>query len=173
MDGQGDGGAVRRALQRARMARVGILRNPNSPPVPPVHRPQLTGRWMRLRSTRRRNPASGPDPAVEAPPVETVIVETRDDVIARIDVAALEDLVRDRGNVPRLRAGIADHLLQPSPPAPDRGAEHDRLRRLLEALRAEAEPESIEPPPVRGTGSSWRAVLDWFRGQRLGGRRGA
>lgn len=36
-----------------RQARVGILRNPKSPPRPPARRAALMGRWPKLRSSRR------------------------------------------------------------------------------------------------------------------------
>ncbi|MEZ5750511.1 MAG: hypothetical protein R3D60_00630 [Paracoccaceae bacterium] len=43
----------RQQLQTTRQARVGILRNPKTPPVPPVRRVALTGRFPSLRSSRR------------------------------------------------------------------------------------------------------------------------
>ena len=41
----------------ARAARVGILRNPNSPPLPPQRKARLMGKWPGLQSSRR--PAAG------------------------------------------------------------------------------------------------------------------
>lgn len=45
--------AARRARQMARAARVGILRNPNSPPLPPQRKARLMGKWPGLQSSRR------------------------------------------------------------------------------------------------------------------------
>ena len=42
-----------RATRQDRQARVGILRNPASPPRPPARRAPLMGRWLNLRSSRR------------------------------------------------------------------------------------------------------------------------
>ena len=49
------------AARRTRQGRVGILPNPNRLPLPPPHRPPLTGKWPPLRSSRR--PAGGADEA--------------------------------------------------------------------------------------------------------------
>lgn len=49
----------RRAQRLERQARVGILRNPNHPPRPPLRRAALMGKWPRLRSNRRP-PAAAP-----------------------------------------------------------------------------------------------------------------
>ena len=43
----------RRPSRQDRQARVGILRNPNTAPRPPLRRAQLMGRWPSLRSGRR------------------------------------------------------------------------------------------------------------------------
>ena len=37
-----------------RQARVGLLRNPNRPPKPPPRRAALMGKWLDLRTSRRR-----------------------------------------------------------------------------------------------------------------------
>lgn len=55
-----DAFAARRARLLARQARVGILRNPNDPPRPPLRKAQLMGKWPSLQSARRtvaRRPA--------------------------------------------------------------------------------------------------------------------
>ena len=57
--------AARRARMLARQARVGILRNPNSPPRPPQRKARLTGKWTNLQSSRR--PQAQPDAAIAAP----------------------------------------------------------------------------------------------------------
>ncbi|MFN3953907.1 MAG: hypothetical protein ACK4LQ_05585 [Pararhodobacter sp.] len=45
--------SARRAQRQERQARVGILRNPNRPPLPPARKAALMGKWPRLRSSRR------------------------------------------------------------------------------------------------------------------------
>ncbi|MFN4100349.1 MAG: hypothetical protein ACK4GT_11280 [Pararhodobacter sp.] len=48
-----DTGLSGRMTRQERQARVGILRNPASPPRPPARRAPLMGRWLDLRSSRR------------------------------------------------------------------------------------------------------------------------
>jgi len=55
--------AARLALMRERQARVGILRNPNTPPRPPQRKARLTGKWPSLQSTRRPQTQPRPDTA--------------------------------------------------------------------------------------------------------------
>lgn len=45
--------ALRRRARQERQARVGILRNHNDPPRPPLRHARLMGRWPDLRSARR------------------------------------------------------------------------------------------------------------------------
>lgn len=45
--------AARRARQMARAARVGLLRNPSNPALPPQRRARLMGKWPSLQSSRR------------------------------------------------------------------------------------------------------------------------
>ncbi len=45
--------AARRARMLDRQARIGILRNPNTPPRPPQRKARLMGKWPNLQSTRR------------------------------------------------------------------------------------------------------------------------
>ena len=56
---------TRHARMLARQARVGILRNPNTPPRPPQRKARLTGKWTNLQSSRR--PQAQPDAAIAAP----------------------------------------------------------------------------------------------------------
>lgn len=61
--------ASRQRQQQERQARVGILRNPNSPPVPPPRRARLMGKWTHLRSSRR-------PPATKTAATETTATQT-------------------------------------------------------------------------------------------------
>jgi len=56
---------ARHARMLARQARVGILRNPNTPPRPPQRKARLTGKWTNLQSSRR--PQAQPDATIAAP----------------------------------------------------------------------------------------------------------
>lgn len=55
-----------------RQTRVGILRNPKSPPRPPARRAALMGRWPNLRSSRR--------------PKTTMVEEAAQAVVHRLDL---------------------------------------------------------------------------------------
>lgn len=55
--------AARRDRALERQARVGILRNPNNPPLPPQRKARLTGKWPNLQSTRRPQARAQPDTA--------------------------------------------------------------------------------------------------------------
>lgn len=103
-----DGSPVsRRQSRQDRQARVGILRNPNSPPRPPARRASLMGRWPSLRSSRRQSAEavaqaaesvvtalgggqSGPRPAV---PVR----RSADGSVQAIDIAGLMASVEEIG----------------------------------------------------------------------------
>jgi hypothetical protein len=129
-----------------RQARVGILRNPNQPAVPPQRRPPLVGKWMRLRSSRRptavsdadhapddslpdehRAPdqASTPDGVPQANAATAGIVDRDGEAIRRIDLDQLCRSVEGLGQTRPQRSGIADHMLPahdtvaPEPAAPD------------------------------------------------------
>lgn len=103
----------RRLSRLERQARVGILRNPNSPPRPPARRATLTGRWPSLRSSRR--------------PAGSLVQDAADSVVtqlsgtapeqphktrqgrngATIDIAGLMASVEDIGTLPPSRTPFA------------------------------------------------------------------
>jgi len=58
--------STRRARRAERQARVGLLRNPNTPPEPPRRKARLMGKWPSLQTTRR--PHAQAQPADSAPP---------------------------------------------------------------------------------------------------------
>jgi hypothetical protein len=147
------------ARRRERQARVGLLRNTNRPPLPPMRRPPLIGRHLSLRSSRRPKPA--PDPVVaESPPDPTpaltldspAVIESEAGRIASIDIERLERLAEALSPPTRSRMGFSDRFLG----APD--------------TRSEAAPAPPEPPsaesvpdplaePAPPTPPGWRAAL--------------
>jgi len=64
-----------RMSRQERQARVGILRNPASPPRLPARRTPLMGRWLNLRSSRR---PSGSSVAAAAESVVTTLTANHD-----------------------------------------------------------------------------------------------
>jgi len=92
--------AARIGARRDRQARVGILRNPNSPPAPPARRVALTGKWMRLRSTRRPSTRSAPQ---ELEGVEPVPFVTEGGMGPRINLEALQKTVAGLSANPQRR----------------------------------------------------------------------
>lgn len=125
--------SARRAQRQERQARVGILRNPNRPPLPPARKAALMGKWPRLRSSRRPStieseleddfaadaqaqaaPAAG---TMTAPSAETrasdpaaPIVTQDDDQVTGINIAGLMDSVRDIGQSASTRKSYAADL---------------------------------------------------------------
>jgi hypothetical protein len=157
----GEGAQARRHLQRLdRQARVGILRNLNRPAVPPPHRPQLMGRWLRMRSSRRpphlAEDAQGEPDAYPHTMVQSPLVQTGQDGIARIDIAQLMASVEGVGHAPRPRSGYAATVTGPSPgPTGTDAQTHPRSAprvasdRLGPAPGPEPGPES-GPEPAQG-----------------------
>ena len=90
----------RQHLKRERQARVGILRNTNQPPRPPIRRAALTGKWPALRSSRRASPGlierllasldPPPPPRSDLPADPPAIVVIDAGRINAIDVGALD-----------------------------------------------------------------------------------
>jgi hypothetical protein len=154
---------VLRSRQRLdRQARVGILRNQNRPSLPPPHRPQLMGRWMQLRSSRRPPPqdnaATAPQPDRDhAAPVQ--LVESGSEGITRIDIARLMTSVEGMGHPSRQRDSFAADVMQ----GPAQGNPHHRMPADAPALTpADARPDTplhgaAGPAPVQAL--SLRAAL--------------
>lgn len=109
--------AARLGARRERQARVGILRNPNSPPAPPARRVALTGKWMRLRSTRRPSTRSAPQ---ELEGVEPVPFVTEGGMGPRINLEALQQTVAGLSAKPQRKAFAQGFRpgLPPAEPAP-------------------------------------------------------
>ena len=118
----------RRRLRQERQSRVGILRNPNTPPLPPPRRAPLMGKWMRLRSSRRPPPggvdvlpdesavpvaSSAPAPVSTARPAVTLDGAGR---VEAIDIGGLMASVDDLGQVTAPRAAFAADMRQEHPP---------------------------------------------------------
>lgn len=101
--------AARRARQMARAARVGILRNPNSPPLPPRRKARLMGKWPDLQSSRR--PAAAPPAGAGAMTITDTELTRR---IMADDPAPAADADAD-ADAP----GAAEHP-PPETPAPPR-----------------------------------------------------
>jgi len=120
---------ARRAQRLERQARVGILRNPNHPPRPPLRKAALMGKWPHLRSTRR--PKADTDAArttdldtldtlAAQPPTESgpsrAQASQASEVLSDIDLARQMKEARDihkaslpRSNRPRRRQTGADN----------------------------------------------------------------
>jgi hypothetical protein len=148
----------RLTARRERQGRVGILRNPNSPPAAPARRVTLTGKWMRLRSTRRPSAAVDlPDPApLPAEPVP-IVVEGEDGV--RINLAELQKTVAEIAPKPQrtafaqnFRHDLPDRAPKPTP-RPKREAQVD-----LTVDLAEEPPPAAEPLPPRSVARRWAAI---------------
>jgi hypothetical protein len=130
---------VRARLRQERQARVGILRNPNHPPVPPLRRAPLMGKWPNLRSSRRPAPVdpAAPELTPNPPPVavEDALHRAADGTVARIDVHTLMASVDGLGTAKPARAAFASeyrHDLDAPAQAPV--ARPPRLRRVAGML---------------------------------------
>lgn len=122
-----DASMSRRLSRLERQARVGILRNPNSPPRPPARRATLTGRWPSLRSSRR------PPGSVVQDAADSVVTQlsaqqdrapqvTVKDGKTSIDVASLMASVEDVGTVPPSRSPFAAAFRDDVPAASPKAA---------------------------------------------------
>lgn len=156
------------ALRRARQARVGLLRNPNRPPPPPVRRTPLIGRHLSLRSSRR--PKAAPETAADrlAHPTDTAdtpeapLIQAEGGRIARIDVDRLERLAESLAPPPRPRRAFADSVLGGSATQ----AQAD-LAQNLRDTPAPAPGDSAAPPApaeLRAT-DGWRGLLSRWIGR--------
>ncbi|MCC5970200.1 MAG: hypothetical protein JJU15_09630 [Pararhodobacter sp.] len=90
--------ADRREWRAERQARVGILRNPNTPPRPPPRKARLTGKWVELRSPRRLRSVSG------LAPFDQPVAAPGDDVQAAFRLPCDAELAR-KLKVTELTAG--------------------------------------------------------------------
>ena len=129
-----------------RQARVGILPNANSRPLPLPKPPPLTGRWQRLRSTRRPpcqadgnlTLGANAEPGVPFAPravaedgasvshtdAATKLITMRDGCILGVDIEQLTASVGDLGTSAPARAGFLERLgLSNLGMQPSRGAD--------------------------------------------------
>jgi len=124
----------RRPSRQDRQARVGILRNPNTAPRPPLRRAQLMGRWPSLRSGRRASalqiaratqsllgPDAAPDTLADAD-IPAVPTDPPPGGALGIDLAGLIASVEQIGTDKPIRtpygAGMRADLPSDSAPAP-------------------------------------------------------
>ncbi|WP_417597632.1 hypothetical protein [Pararhodobacter oceanensis] len=148
----------RRKLRLDRQARVGLLRNPNQPPKPPLRRASLMGKWLNLRSSRRaQRAAAGP----KAPP-PAALDETA--------YFATHPLV---GEGPPKRAEVSDmpraaelpEVGDPVTPQAEAAVEGSETLSLdIEKLMASVEDLGSAPPPRSAYGSDMRPDMAPQRG---------
>lgn len=152
------------ALRRARQARVGLLRNPNRTPPPPVRRTPLIGRHLSLRSSRRPRAAPDsaaepvPNPADSVDPPDAPLIRAEAGRIARIDVDRLERLAETLAPAPRTRTDFAESLL-------GRGAARAQTD-PAQNLRAPLAPADHPPAPNQVAPKGWRGLLSRWMGRR-------
>jgi len=158
------------AARRNRQARVGILPNTNRLPLPPPHRPPLTGKWPPLRSSRR--PRAG-DPDVSAADTEPApqgavapagpgpdaVLQGRGGL--RIDIDGLNRSVDGLGTAAPARAGFAAAFLgQPDPGDPRVAAGEGATGAVAGEVETQVAPAA---DPASDTGRGWRgAWARWF-----------
>lgn len=121
----------RQQLRLERQARVGILRNLNAPPRPPMRRANLMGKWMNLRSSRR--PKSGQvitaieaiyaEAGIKATSVENIVQSRDDGTVESIDISSLMSSVANLGTSAPVRNAFGanmrpDREIAPLPVAP-------------------------------------------------------
>lgn len=144
-DNPQDRGTAAVGQRASRQARVGILRNPNAPRVPPPHRPPLSGKWMRLRSSRR--PLAGAEGAGPSDPQPTQGVATRTesaDPFRQLRKSMIADLADETARIAdeSIRGPVAIDSIEPQtdpptepptepPTAPPGSGLQARLARLL------------------------------------------
>ena len=119
---------AQRRTRQDRQARVGILRNPNSPPRPPTRRASLTGRWPSLRSSRRPSSAAVAEAAEsvvttltadqDGPRPVVPVRHAADGSVQAIDVAGLMASVEAVGTAAPVRAAYAAHIRPDGEAAP-------------------------------------------------------
>lgn len=166
--------ALRRRERQERQARVGILRNHNDPPRPPLRHARLMGRWPDLRSARRPHPADG-DAAAEGVPAEAE-TPPRDAPASApvIDIAGLMASVEGLGNTAPARQSFAAEMRAdgaaeaPPPPAKpailtaeawlDDVADPDEDA-LVKALRDDDPPAAPAPALVRRLRGFWIVLM--------------
>lgn len=141
--------AARLGARRDRQARVGILRNPNSPPSAPARRVALTGKWMRLRSTRRPNtPADPPEGEGVVPETPPAPIVTEGEGGVRIDLDALQKTVADLSPKPQ-RSAYAQNFRHDLPLArPPRKPRREAAELTLDPPEPEPAPSAATPEPV-------------------------
>lgn len=149
-----DHAASRRRQRQERQARVGLLRNPNHAPKPPTRRTALMGKWLDLRSSRRRPPAkSGDAPLAEVPTVAPItrideaIVHDQSGGVAGINIDGLMQVVRDLGTDKPLRTPYASGSRGDLDPEVSHIIE-EKQHSILSAKAWVDEPESPAQPDV-------------------------
>ncbi len=175
-----------RGIRRGKdlQARVGILRNPNAPPVPPPRRAALTGRWPSLRSQRRpsgkRGKAAGkgasdpPDPQAADRTASVAIPDrtaprparasgTRPEDAPSIDIESLMASVAGIGKPERVRAPYSALALgdegDDERPAPDR-----KPAILTAAAWLDEDEEEDDDPLGRAFGAALTDGTPWPQG---------
>lgn len=165
--------ALRRRERQERQARVGILRNHNDPPRPPLRHARLMGRWPDLRSARRPHPAEGDAPTGGGVPAEA---PPRDAPASApvIDIAGLMASVEGIGSAAPARESFAAEMRAdgaaeaPPPPAKpailtaeawlDDIADPDEDA-LVKAFREEDDPPAPAPTVVRRLRGLWIVLM--------------
>lgn len=171
--------ALRRRERQERQARVGILRNHNDPPRPPLRHARLMGRWPDLRSARRPHPADGDaaaEVAQQAPESDAPRVAHGNAPV--IDIAGLMASVEGLGKAAPGRQSFAaemraDGAAEAPPPAtkpptkpailtaeawlddfddPDEGA-------IVKAFRDDNPPAAPAPTVVRRLRGFWIVLM--------------
>ncbi|PTX02991.1 hypothetical protein [Pararhodobacter aggregans] len=121
-----------------RQARVGILRNPKSPPRPPSRRAALMGRWPKLRSSRRPRDSAVEDaaqavvtrlvPVAEGARGPLAVRRDAEGRVQSIDLAGLMASVDSMGSAAPVRTPFAASIradgteAEAPPPAPAKPA---------------------------------------------------
>ena len=119
----------RQHLKRERQARVGILRNTNQPPRPPMRRAALTGKWPALRSSRRASPGL----------VERLLASLDPPPAPRSDLPADPPAIVliDAGRINAIDVGALDAALPSAPPPAPRVPFAAEFRAAVERRAAE------------------------------------
>ncbi len=167
--------ALRRRERQERQARVGILRNHNDPPRPPLRHARLMGRWPDLRSARRPHPAEADAPAEVAQQApESDAPRAAHGNVPVIDIAGLMASVEGIGSAAPARESFAADMRAdgaaeaPPPPAKpailtaeawlDDVADPDEDA-LVKAFREEDDPPAPAPAIVRRLRGLWIVLM--------------